>query len=59
MKYYLVGIKGSGMAALGHILVDMKNEVRGSDVNNYVVVEDDLKRRNIIIGGPIWITRKC
>lgn len=31
MVYYLIGIKGSGMASLANILCDMKFEVRGVD----------------------------
>ena len=49
MKYYLVGIKGSGMAALAHILLDQGNEVRGSDIDSYIVTQDDLDKRGIVI----------
>ena len=31
-KYHLIGIKGSGMSALAHILYDMGHEVQGSDI---------------------------
>lgn len=34
MKYYLIGIKGSGMSALATILKQLGNEVVGSDVTN-------------------------
>jgi UDP-N-acetylmuramate--alanine ligase len=49
MKYFLVGIKGSGMAALAHILKDKGHEVIGSDVDQYVFTEDSLNERNIKI----------
>ena len=32
MKYYLVGIKGTGMSALASMLYDCGNDIIGSDV---------------------------
>ena len=49
MKYFLCGIKGSGLASIAHILKDKGYEVVGSDVNSYVYTEDDLLKRNIKI----------
>ena len=48
MKFYLVGIKGSGMAALAGILQDDGHEVSGVDLNHKVFTEDELKNRGII-----------
>ena len=47
MRYYLIGIKGSGMSALAKILINMKHEVIGSDVSNHYYTEDGLD--NVII----------
>ncbi|MDR1781443.1 MAG: Mur ligase domain-containing protein [Bacilli bacterium] len=49
MNYYLIGIKGSGMASLAHILKDLGNEVSGSDIDQHIFLEDDLRKRNIPI----------
>lgn len=49
MKYFLVGIKGSGMAALAQILLDRKEEVIGSDTDRYVFTQEELERRGITI----------
>lgn len=49
MKYFLIGIKGTGMAALAHILKDMGNCVVGSDIKDYVFTEDELLRKEIEI----------
>ncbi|MBQ9730810.1 MAG: hypothetical protein IJV94_01630 [Bacilli bacterium] len=49
MKYFLVGIKGSGMAALAHILLDKGHEVSGSDVDHYVFTQDSLLERSVKI----------
>ena len=47
MKYYLVGIKGSGMSALACYLKDLGNTVLGSDVNQNFDFESGLIKRNI------------
>ena len=49
MKYFLIGIKGSGMAALAHILKDKGHEVLGSDTDDYVFTQEMLIERNIPI----------
>lgn len=49
MKYYFIGIKGSGMSSLAILLKDKGEEVRGSDVEEYIFTEDELKRKNIEI----------
>ncbi|MDR3215726.1 MAG: Mur ligase domain-containing protein [Bacilli bacterium] len=49
MNYYLIGIKGSGMASLAHILKDLNHEVSGSDIKQHIFTEDDLRKRNIPI----------
>ncbi len=50
MKYYCIGIKGSGMSTLAQILYDLGNEVSGyDDVVEYKYTEVGLKKRNIQI----------
>lgn len=49
MKYYLIGIKGSGMSALAQILADMGHEVQGSDVSKRFFTQAALEERNISI----------
>ena len=47
--YYLIGIKGSGMASLACILYDLGYEVKGSDLERHFFTEDELKKRKIEI----------
>ena len=47
MKFYLVGIKGSGMSALACYLYDLGNIVIGSDYNETFDFERGLIKRNI------------
>lgn len=47
MKYYLVGIKGSGMTALASILKGLGAEVLGSDVEQVFFTEESLIKNNI------------
>lgn len=49
MKFYLIGIKGSGMASLAHLLADDGYEVCGSDVDSYIFTQVRLLKRNIQI----------
>ncbi len=49
MKYYFVGIKGSGMSALACILHDLGNVVQGSDFETHFFTEKNLNERNIKI----------
>ena len=49
MKYYLVGIKGSGMAGLAQILFSLGHEVKGADVEKELFVEYNLKEKGIQI----------
>ena len=50
MKYYLIGIKGSGMSALASILYDLGNTVVGYDDSvEYKWTLEGLKERNIEI----------
>ena len=44
--YYFIGIKGSGMAPLATILYELGNEVAGSDIDKYIFIEDELRKRN-------------
>lgn len=50
MKYYCIGIKGSGMSTLAQILFDLGNEVSGyDDTREYKFTEEGLNKRNIKI----------
>lgn len=50
MKYYCIGIKGSGMSTLAQILFDLGNEVSGyDDTKEYKFTEEGLNKRNIKI----------
>lgn len=50
MKYYCIGIKGSGMATLACLLKDLGNEVSGyDDAKDFKFTETGLKERNISI----------
>ena len=50
MKYYCIGIKGTGMSTLAQILHDLGNEVSGyDDARAYKFTEDGLVERNIPI----------
>ena len=50
MKYYLIGIKGSGMSALASLLFDLGNKVVGYDDSvEYKFTVEGLKKRNIPI----------
>ena len=42
MRYFLIGILGSGMSSLAHILLDKGFIVEGCDTVNYVYTKDDL-----------------
>ena len=58
MKYFCVGIKGSGMSTLAQILSDLGNRVSGYDDNkNHTFTEEGLIKRDIKIfyevGHPI------
>lgn len=50
MKYYLIGIKGSGMSSLACLLKDLGHAVSGyDDVREYKYTEEGLAKRNIPI----------
>ena len=50
MKYFMAGIKGSGMSGLACMLHDLGNEVIGyHDLTYYAVTEPPLRERNIPI----------
>lgn len=50
MKYYCIGIKGSGMATLANILFDLGNEVSGyDDALDYKFTQEGLDKRGIKI----------
>ena len=48
MKYFLVGIKGSGMSALAIYLKQRGEEVLGSDVEESFFTEDNLKNNDFM-----------
>ncbi|MCE4956370.1 UDP-N-acetylmuramate--L-alanine ligase [Macrococcoides caseolyticum] len=47
--YHFVGIKGSGMSALAHILFDMGEQVQGSDIEKEFFTEIALRDKGIVI----------
>lgn len=47
--YHFVGIKGSGMSALAHILFDMGETVQGSDIEKEFFTEKSLREKGITI----------
>lgn len=50
MKYYCLGIKGTGMSTLAQILYDLGNEVSGyDDAVDYKFTQEGLDKRNIKI----------
>ncbi|MBQ2640127.1 MAG: UDP-N-acetylmuramate--L-alanine ligase [Bacilli bacterium] len=50
MKYYCIGIKGTGMSTLAQILSDLGNEVSGyDDAKGHKFTQDGLDERNIPI----------
>ena len=50
MKYYCLGIKGTGMSTLDQILYDLVNEVSGyDDATGYKFTQVGLEERNIPI----------
>lgn len=49
MKYYLVGIKGTGMSSLAKMLQSEENQVVGSDTDEYYFTEDSLREKQIPI----------
>ena len=50
MKYYCIGIKGTGMSTLAQILSDLGNEVSGyDDATEHKFTQDGLEKRNIKI----------
>ncbi len=56
MKYYCIGIKGTGMSTLAQILSDLGNEVSGyDDAQGHKFTQDGLEERNI----PIYYDGSC
>lgn len=49
MKYFLIGIKGSGMASLAHIIHNKGNVVMGSDIEKYIFTQESLLENDIEI----------
>ena len=50
MKYYCIGIKGTGMSTLAQILFDLGNEVSGyDDAKGHKFTQDGLEKRGIKI----------
>lgn len=47
--YHFVGIKGSGMSALAHILFDIGETVQGSDIEKEFFTEKSLREKGITI----------
>ena len=49
MRFFLYGIKGSGMAALAIYLKQAGHEVKGADVDSYIYTQDELLKNRIEI----------
>src|SRR5690625_2619097 len=47
--YHFIGIKGTGMSALAHILHDSGERVQGSDVDKAFFTQDALEEKQIPI----------
>src|SRR5690625_2014466 len=47
--YHFIGIKGTGMSSLAHILHDSGKNVQGSDVDKFFFPQTNLERKNIPI----------
>lgn len=47
IMFYFVGIKGSGMSAMAVLLKELGYEVKGSDIEDYVFTQDNLKEKCI------------
>lgn len=47
--YHFVGIKGTGMSSLAHILHDSGLTVQGSDLEKHFFTENELRNKNITI----------
>lgn len=48
-KYYLVGIKGSGMSALANVLHDMGHLVTGSDIKDMLFTQVELEAKGMTL----------
>lgn len=49
MKFYLIGIKGSGMSALALYLLDLNYVVSGVDISEELFTEKELNSRGVVI----------
>lgn len=49
MKFYFIGIKGSGLSSLALILKSLGHDVEGCDTPHYIFTEDKLKEQHIPI----------
>lgn len=49
MKYYFVGIKGSGLSSISQVLYDLGHEVAGADINQEMFTQKQLENKNIKI----------
>lgn len=47
MKFYFIGIKGSGMSSLASLLKQDGNEVIGKDVEKYIYTQKELQKKGI------------
>ena len=49
MSFYFIGIKGSGMSSLAMLIKEKGYEVKGSDVEEYIFTQEELKRKGVEI----------
>lgn len=47
MAYHFIGIKGSGMASLANILIDLNEEVTGSDIDKFIFTQVELEEKGV------------
>lgn len=45
--FHFIGIKGSGMASLAHILLDLGYQVSGSDIDKFIFTQVGLENRGV------------
>ena len=51
LRFYLIGIRGSGMSSLAHLLLDDEYNVRGLDKEFDDLYSSNLRKRGVVIDG--------
>lgn len=47
MKFYIIGIKGTGLSAMACLLSDLGFKVKGCDVTRYIFTQEKLIKKGI------------